>query len=231
VAGCSVFHHPLNAAESHHCKLCFDCFKTCPHESIRVLLRPPVVGLWHLSAASASLAPCAVAVFILTLVLLATKSYPRLAEPTVLAAAGLGAIIIGALLHRFLPYLLLQSSPEDVESQAYPGVAVQVAFALLVLGWGPLMAYQIANIPTIEDLRFGASSGSFWAQVMPAGGLSLEVLVQSLLIVFSAGLTVVAFGGIVFLARRRGAGLSLVGWSTLSLLCMLYVGAALYVLY
>jgi uncharacterized membrane protein len=187
--------------------------------------------LWRLSAASAGLTPFAVTVFILTLVLLAAKNYPRLAEPTVLAAAGLGAIIIGALLHRILPHLLLESSLDDVESQAYPGVAVQVAFALLVLGWGPLMAYQIANIPTIEGLRFGASSGSFWAQVLPAGGLSLEVLVQSLSIVFAAGITVVALGGIVFLARRRGVGLSLAGWSALSLLCTLYVGAALYVLY
>jgi len=230
-AGCSVFHHPLNTAESHQCKLCFDCFKTCPHESTRILLRPPVVGLWRLSAASAGLAPFAVAVFMLTLVLLAAKSYPRLAEPTVLAVAGFGAIGAGALLYRYLPTLLLPASHNDVESQAYPGVAVQVAFALLVLGWGPLMAYQIANIPTIASLRFGASSGSFWAQVLPAGGLSLEVLVQSLLIVFAAGLAVVALGGIVFLARRRGVGISRVGWGALSVLCMLYVGAALYVLF
>jgi len=230
-AGCSVFHHPLNTAESHQCKLCFDCFKTCPHESTRILLRPPVVGVWRLSAASAGLAPFAVVVFILTLVLLAAKNNPRLAEPTVLAVAGLGAIAVGALFHRFLPYLLLLSSSEDVESQTYPGVAVQVAFALLVLGWGPLMAYQIANVPTIEGLRFGAVSGSFWAQVLPTGGLSLAVLIQVLSIAFAAGLTVIALGGIVFLARRRGTGLSLVGWSTLSLLCMLYVGAALYVLY
>ncbi len=229
-AGCSVFHHPLNTAESHQCKLCFECFKTCPHESTRVLLRPPVVGLWRLSAASAGLAPCAVAVFLLTFVLLATKSYPRLAEPTALAAAGLGAIAVGALLHRFLPHLLLPSSPNDVESQAYPGVAVQVAFALLVLGWGPLMAYQIANIPTIGTLRFLASSGSFWAQFLPAGGLSLEFLIQSLSIVFAAGLTVVALGGIGFLARRRGVGISRVGWVALSLLCVLYVAAALFIL-
>ncbi|MEN8165172.1 MAG: hypothetical protein ABFS37_13665, partial [Acidobacteriota bacterium] len=230
VPGCSVFHHPLNAAESHQCKLCFDCFKTCPHESTRVLLRPPVVGLWRLSAASAGLAPFAVAVFFLTLVLLAAKNFPWLAEAPILIVAGLGAIGVGALLHRVLPSMLFPSSNSAAESRANPGVAVQVAFALLVLGWGPLMAYQIANIPTVASLRFAAAAGSFWAPVLPAGGLSLEVLIQVLMVLLAAGLAVIAFGGIVFLAERRRISLSRQGWAGLLVLCVLYVWAALLVL-
>jgi polyferredoxin len=231
VSGCSVFHHPLNAAESHQCKLCFDCFKTCPHESTRVLLRPPVVGLWRLSAASAGLAPFAVAVFLLTLVLLAAKNFPWLAEAPILTVAGLGAIGLGALLHRALPYLLFPSSDSAAESRCNPGVAVQVAFALLVLGWGPLMAYQIANIPTIGTLRFAAAAGSFWANVFPSGGLSLDVLVQIFLIVSAAGLSVIALGGTIFLARRKGVGLLGAGWAGLGLLCLLYVAAALFMVF
>ena len=74
IPGCTVFHHPLNSAESHHCKLCLDCLKSCPKDSARLYVRPPLVGVWKLGSASGALAPFAVSLWILSLVFLAAET-------------------------------------------------------------------------------------------------------------------------------------------------------------
>ena len=61
--------------------------------------------------------------------------------------------------------------------------------------------------------------------------LEMVIALAIMSVVFAAGLTVVALGGIVFSAKRRGVGMSRVGWTALSLLCMVYVVAALFLVH
>ena len=42
IPGCTVFHHPIETAQAHHCKLCMDCLHSCPHGSVRVQARAPL---------------------------------------------------------------------------------------------------------------------------------------------------------------------------------------------
>lgn len=46
--GCKLFQYPRALESSATCNLCGDCVKNCPHESIRVSVRPPTSELWFL---------------------------------------------------------------------------------------------------------------------------------------------------------------------------------------
>lgn len=225
IPGCTVFHHPLNATENHHCKLCLDCLKSCPHDSAKLYLRPPLAGIWRLGGTSGAVAPFAVAVFLLSLSFLAAQTRGWFATPLELTLAGVAAIAVGIVLHLFLPALV--TTTHDSEELTDSRVATQVSFALMALGWGPLMAYQLGNIPMLRTLVLEPAPGSFWASLPLQAPWAVMAALQVLVVILAGLLATIALARIQVLAKHRGTPLSSIGWTSLWMFCTAYVVTAL----
>ena len=195
--GCPVFHHPLYASESHHCKLCLDCLRNCPHDSARLYLRPPLQAVWVLGGLSETLTPFALAISLFAIVMLGWTPLSALAGvwgPTLL---GLAAIGLGVILSARLPRMV--GEPEQPD----PVLASKLAFGLLVLAWGPLMAYQLGNVPGLGSILVHAAPGSWWAQQWPGQTTALIVL-QVLTVLLAVALAGVCFWRIRASEAREG---------------------------
>ena len=217
--GCSVFHHPMYARDGQHCKMCLECLSVCPHGSARLYLRPPLQGIWRVGSLSEALAPFALVAFFAFVVMLASHKSTWVAD-SIWWYTGmlLAAVCAGIGLHSLLRRLFGDET----------GVVTSIAFALFVLGAGPLMAFHLQNIPFVETVMvsmpaevFGAVSGS--VQI----GL-LEVL-QFLAIMIAAGFTAVAMWRIR--VRIVDRGMALWGWRIVDALAAVYLVGALALLF
>lgn len=155
VHGCTVFRHPMNTSEAHHCKLCGDCLRSCPHDSTGLYLRPPGQGAWNLGGSGRYPSAFAVTLLLIAPIFLAAETTEVMQQPAVLTASGIGAIVIGLFLGWRLPHFLGGQGQN-------PAAAQRVAAALAVLAWGPLMATQFRHIPILEDLYVRSESGASW---------------------------------------------------------------------
>jgi len=215
--GCPVFHHPLYISDGHNCKLCFKCLRICPHDSTRFYFRPFLQSVWLFGGFARLLAPFALAVFSLSIVLLASNESTWLKGPVEMTAAALVSVFLGILLHISLPRLLSGKTDPDTT------VSSRAAFALMVLAWGPLMAYQLTNIPGLSSLRLAAASGSMAENIFPFKGVTLLVVLQLAAVLFAALLTAVAFWRIRVQAEKEEIKLNKTGWRALLILCTIYV--------
>lgn len=177
--GCTVFHHPRLASQSHHCKLCLDCLRTCPHQSTAVYLRPPLSGVSTLVSAESYVVPFALAVFLIAPLFLAAQRGGLLADPTWLGVAGILALALAALIAWRLPWWL--GSPEGDVSPVVP----RVALGLAVLGWGPLLAYEFGHIDLLARVRLVADP-ALPAVAGDIAGLTLQTLVRLAVILATA---------------------------------------------
>ncbi len=204
--GCSVYHHPLYAHEGHQCKMCLNCLDSCPHGSTRLYLRPPLLGLWRLRGGSWSLAPFVLAVPLLALVVLASQGPGWSTGALTLSGLGALAVALGIAASRGLPLLLFG------RAEPAPGPVTQAAFAALVLGWGPLMAYQLGNIPALATLSLSAEPGSAWARYLLISDISFMKVGQVGFVLLAALLAAVALYRARGLALRDGHAPWAVGW-------------------
>jgi transcriptional regulator with AAA-type ATPase domain/polyferredoxin len=226
IPGCSVLHHPLYMSDAHNCKLCFRCLQLCPHGSVRFYLRPFLQAVWIFGGFAHVIAPFALSVFSLSIVMLVSGETGWLRGPGALTAAALGSIFLGLLLNAVLPRLLLGRNEPDT------AVSSRVAAALLVLGWGPLMSYQLSNIPALRTIRFYAVPDSFLGTLFsgfPGGEVTLMRLLQLGVILLAFLLALVAFWRIRVQAGKEETGSSTVGWNILLIFSLLYTAFAVFV--
>jgi polyferredoxin len=221
IPGCTVFHHPLDGSEAHTCKLCMDCLKSCPHDSARVYLQAPLVGVWNLGTASGALAPFLLAVFFLSPVLLAIQGNPSLSSFSAVTLGGLAAVGCGAVVAWLLPTLLHGEGEED------SSVPAQVAFALMILGWGPLMAYQFGNISALSAFHLGSDPPSLLAQFVGAGNITLLPIAQLFILALAATLAAITLWRIRVRAHRDGIAIAWGGWFLLLAGCAVYLGISI----
>jgi len=221
VPGCPVFHHPMYARDSAYCKLCLMCLRSCRHGSARLVVRPPLQGVWRLGDRGEALVQFALVVFLMTLVMLAshtdigtTAFLPYTAVATV--ALGAGIALWAALRRLVLPR----------EGRGSP-LAVPVAFALLLLGAGPLLAFHLGNMPELADFRIQATAGSFWAERIGLGAIDLRSVLQVAAILGSALLAAVTLARIRSRLAAEGVRLVTWRWGLLLGLCTAYVGVAM----
>lgn len=213
VPGCSVYHHPQQALDAHRCKFCLDCLRSCPHDSATLRLRAPLRGAWRLGASATWMMPFALSVCLLTPLLLATQIGLGLNIFLVTSAIALGA---GLLAAKPLGGILV---PEEHDDASTPP---RVAIGLLILGWGPLIAYQLGHVPLIADLQLTAIAGSPLESLLPP--------VVSVLHVFQVAtiLLAAAFAGFVLLqSRRRAHKVLRARWAVLQLAVLAYVVGSL----
>lgn len=218
-AGCPVFHHPVYAKDGHMCKLCFTCLKSCPHGSVKPYFRLPLQGVWGQNDLGGTLVPFALVVFMLTVVMLASRVPHWHVTAVPFTGMVLAAVVAGAAFHFVLPWLLSKERPPDIEA------ASRVAFGMLVLSWGPLLAFHLENIPGISSLVLRARPGSIWRYVHME-----EVSLLTLLQLSSIALAAVLAGFTLLKVYKRmktGDGeLTILGWYLLVVICATYTAAA-----
>jgi len=215
--GCSVYHHPLYVGESHLCKLCLNCLRVCPHQSTRLYARPPLQAVWRWGGFSEALTPFALAVFLFAPVMLAAQGSGWIATSAGLTIMGVLAVLAGVLLSWRMPSILAgQDGKPD------HGVASRTAFALLVLAWGPLMAYQLANIPGLRDFRLHLTAGQRLPVPFAADGLGVLTALQVSCMVLACALALVTFWRIGAGLARQGIRPGKAGWRLVEGLGVVY---------
>ena len=184
--GCPVFHHPLYARNGQVCKLCFNCLKSCPHDSAKLYLHPPLLRLWRQADLGGALALFALVVFFISPLMLAAQTVGWIGDPRAFTLATAVAVGLAFAFHAYLPQKLFRQSDPD------PTAASRVAFALLLLAWGPATSFHLANSPLVTSLVLRSMDGSFWSRLLPGGETSLLQVLQLGVVTFAAALTLAA---------------------------------------
>jgi transcriptional regulator with GAF, ATPase, and Fis domain/polyferredoxin len=214
-AGCPVYHHPLYVRDAHFCKLCLTCVRTCPHRSTRIYLRPLLRDVWRMGDLSVTLVPFCLVALLLTMVMLASHR-------ELLGIAGVGGFTAAACLAVAGAAVLSAGLPKMLSRDADLTVTSRVSFALLLLAWGPLMAFHLENIPGLGALEIRAAAGSFWVRHFPSLQVSLLSVLQLGTVLLAAGFAAITLGRIRVHAAKQGIAIVPWGWRILLGICALY---------
>lgn len=219
--GCPVFHHPLYARDAHNCKNCCTCLWTCPHNSARLYLRLPLQSIWRQADLGGELVPFAVFLFFFAPFMLASQSSAW--------TASTGGFTFNALLALFLTVVFLKALPRIISSDSRAGQALhpRISLALLVLAWGPAMAYQLHNIRSLMSLRIHAEEGTLLASLLPRGEISVQLVLQLGVILIAAFAASICLWGIRSRASHDDMPASPRGWQVLAGLCVAYIVASI----
>lgn len=213
--GCPVFRHPLHGAEAHNCKMCLSCLSDCPHGASHLYLRPPLMNAWKGGALDESITLFSFFIFFFGPAMLASRGPSWAGTHAGFGLTTLAAVLLAVLCHGRVHYLL--SGYEGMK-----GLLVsRLSLGLLVLAWGPLMAYQMVNIRGLNLLVLHIREGS--EGLMAIGEVSLLVLLQAVFIAGAGLLSAIVCWRIrheaePFLRSRWDPG-----WKILALLCAGYV--------
>jgi CRP-like cAMP-binding protein/polyferredoxin len=214
VPGCPVWHHPQLVSEAHRCKTCLTCLQSCPHGSAGLYLRPRLRSAWHLPNAESYIVPFALTVFFLSPMLVLIQRGGPFAETSWQTVACLSSLAAAAIITPIL-------SPAIQERGRSTALAAATACALLVLGWGPLMAYEMGHIPFLESLVVVAPPDSWWAR-WPGPAVSAMSLVRVAWVVFAAVLSATILWNANGVARKSGVDIRVSGWTVLIVVCTFY---------
>jgi transcriptional regulator of aromatic amino acid metabolism/polyferredoxin len=215
-AACPVFHHPLYARNAHICKLCFNCLKSCPHGSARLYLRPPLVRIWQQLDIGGTIRFFALVCFFLAPCLLASKRIPFLIGNGTFTLAVLACLGLAAVGRYTLPTLLFQ----DHELKQLR--TTRLVLALLLLAWGPFMAFEIAHLPGFDTLFIFTDQQSMLHAVLPEHGVPLLALAQLGVIWFGALMAAVTLLGMGWRVKRERTGIAGRNWYLVFGVCLFY---------
>jgi CRP-like cAMP-binding protein/polyferredoxin len=218
--GCPVYHHPQLVSEAHRCKTCLTCLASCPHGSAGLYLRPRLRSAWRLVSAESYVVPFALTVALLSPVLAHAQRGGPLAEPLALTLACLATMVGAALLAPILGPLLQRRGRSSALTAA-------TACAILVLGWGPLMAYQMGHIPVLASLSVVVSADSA-LRLVAVPELSVLTLARVAFVVFAAALSAIILWNAQGKARHEGERIRWSGWSLLIAACTAYTALGLW---
>jgi CRP-like cAMP-binding protein/polyferredoxin len=220
VPGCPVWHHPQLVSEAHRCKTCLTCLQSCPHDSAGLYLRPRLRSAWRLDSTENYVVGFALTVFFLSPVLVLIQKGGLLADPLWMTLACWLTLAAAALVAPVLTPLVQTEGSSTA-------LAAATACALLVLGWGPLMAYQMGHIPFFESLVVVSRPGTWWAQ-WPGPAVTTMTLLRVAWVVFAAILSATILWNANGVARKSGVTIRTAGWSILIVVCTVYTFGALW---
>ena len=185
-AGCPVFHHPLFARNAHICKLCFNCLKSCPHNSARLYLRPPLARVWQQADITDTLGFFGLVFFFLAPFLLASERIQILMGVNPFSLAALFSLLLAAICRYSLPTLLFG----DDENKLLD--TTRLSLVLLLLAWGPFAAFHFGHLAGL-DTFFVVSN---LQGLTPTQGISVLLLVQLSAIWFGTIIAIITLLGL-----------------------------------
>jgi len=219
IAGCTVFHHPLEGKQSYRCKLCLDCLQSCPHHSANLQVRPPLMAVWRLDSSARDLAMFAITVTLYALALVAARSFEELSHPlhftvlTVLVLAG------GVALHHTVMAL--------AASERRMAIMIRLGMALMILGWAALMTSQLANVTLLDQARVTLMPPP-WLPEWSAVDFSLLIALQVLTVLVGLMLALISLGQVNFRGTslwtrfgRRAAPMVFIGYAAAVIVLLL----------
>lgn len=215
VPGCTVFHHPLEGKQSHHCKLCLDCLKSCPHGSARIQVRTPLAAVWRLDSGATDITLFAVAVTMLALGMVVAGMFSVFDGPVPFTIICGVAIVVGIAFH----HVLIRSA----RSEERVVTVVRVAVAGLILGWSALMTGQLANIPFLGETQIVRPAYSWVPEWVPMQFSALQAM-QVAVVLFGCGL---AFFSLRRVRARSVGSSNLQRWLPVWLAFLAYTGLVL----
>jgi hypothetical protein len=181
-------------------------------------------AVWNQLGLSGVLAPFSLSVFFLSLWMLAAQASQMPPGPLALAAGALSCVILGSGFSGVLPRLL--ATDDELGRDA----AARAAFAAMVLAWGPLAAYQLANVPVVGELALRASEGTWLGELLPSGGIGVLPLLQTGAIVTAALFAAVTLSAVENEVFRKGGKPRRWGWAVLRATGIAYPLLALWIL-
>jgi len=218
--GCPVFHHPQLVSEAHRCKTCLTCLKSCPHGSTGLYLRPRLRSAWRLTSTESYVVPFALTIFFLAPLLMTAQRGGPLADPWWLTLTCWMTLGVAALLSSTLSPILQKGGRNTA-------VVAAVACALLVLGWGPLMVYQMGHIPLLASMVVIAEPHTLWAKWV-GSEIPVVTIVRVAFIVFASILSATILWNARGVASQHGVTIRHAGWWTLIAACTLYTFGSLF---
>jgi hypothetical protein len=200
-AGCPVFHHPLYARNAHICKLCFNCLKSCPNDSARLYLRPPLIRIWQQVDITKTIDFFILVFFFLAPCLLASERVPFFMGEGVFTWAALVSLVLAAVSRYTLPTLLFG----DHELKLLRTTRLILVF--LLLAWGPFAAFHFGHLPGFDALYIISGQHGLFHTFLPESGISLLALVQLSVIWFGALMAAATLVGIALEVKRERVAL------------------------
>jgi hypothetical protein len=213
--GCPVFHHPLYARDAHLCKLCFTCLRSCPHQSAKAYLHPPLQNLWRLDELSKTLVPFALFFFFLALVMLSTHKLLWVADTVGFTILAGGTMVLAFIFHYILAKLF-DNARDHV-------LANRIAFSLIILAWGPFMAFHLNNVPELDAILIRASDNSILSSIFNAADISLLLILQVAVVIFASAYAAICFWRIRIHQRNNNGKSGFWAWKFVTALCVLYL--------
>ena len=189
IAGCTVFHHPLEGKQSYRCKLCLDCLQSCPHHSANLQVRPPLMAVWRLDSSAKDLSMFALTVTLYALALVAARSFEVLSHPLHFTVLTILVLISGIALH----HMIMAFAATDRRM----AIMIRLGIALMILGWAALMTSQLANVTLLDQARVTLIPPP-WLPEWSAVDFSLLTALQILTVAVGLTLALVSLGQVNF---------------------------------
>lgn len=189
IAGCTVFHHPLEGKQAYRCKLCLDCLHACPHHSAHIQVRAPLMALWRLDSSAADLSVFALSVTLLAFGLVAARSFDVFAEPIRFSVLCVLAIVAGVAIHAAVMAV--------AKTERRIATMIRLAMALMILGWAALMTSQLANIAVLNDATVTLVPSELMPGWLPSS-FSVLVAFQVTVVLFALFLALFSLSHIKF---------------------------------
>ena len=184
-SGCPVFHHPLYARDAHLCKLCLRCLRSCPHQSAKVYLHPPLQNLWRLGELGSALVPFALVFFFLAPFMLSSHKLPWIDSAAGFIAIAGAIMIMAFILHAAFNRLLADNRDSALTNR--------IAFGMIILAWGPFMAFHLYNVPELDKILLRTTDASVLNFIFNAVPISLLLILQFAAVLFAAICAAVCF--------------------------------------
>ncbi|MFQ6133071.1 MAG: sigma 54-interacting transcriptional regulator [Armatimonadota bacterium] len=214
--GCPVFHHALFVDNSHHCKLCLECLRACPHGSVRLFVQGPLRDLWTAGRISPLTAAFSVTLTGVALVLALSRwtGLPDISLTTVPEFSAGVVVSLGLGLLALVLFARLQEGPWSEQTSLWARLCV--AFA--PLAWAVLLCYHLGTSQLLRDLMVALG--------LATRGTAVETSLLGLLYLAAVALGVVLTAGAFWRLhahRFRSAPLgSQLAWAACALLATLY---------
>jgi hypothetical protein len=190
--------------------------KSCPHGSPTLYLHPPLLRLWRQADLGGALGLFALVIFFISPLMLAVQTFGRLAEPGIFTMATIALVGLAFAVRMFMPQRLFLDTDPD------PTASSRVAFALLILAWGPATAYHLSNSPLVTSLTLRSVQGSLWETLFPGGEAGLLPLLQLAVVSLAAALATTTLWGLRKSLDAGNLRTSRTGWRLLFALCAVY---------